>query len=168
MVQHVSIVKILLQYLRKTACISFENIKGLGIYQKFIFWRCQNMLMLSFNLHNETHNHVVVCLLKKIRFISGFSQKISSRKHANINVQLMNIKIAGWRHPWCLRLLGFLSSRILQNNYFGFYSAEICRYKVLFFAKAATNPFRIGVHFSEFSKNHCVKVINNQGQKLAM
>ena len=46
-----------------------------------------------------------------------------------------------------------LSSRILQNNLSDLYSVEICHNKVLFLAKATTNPSRIGVHFLSFQKS---------------
>ena len=44
-------------------------------------------------------------------------------------------------------LFCLLSSRILQNNFLDLYLVEIRRYKLSFFAKAATNTSRVGSPF---------------------
>ena len=40
-----AVLEISLQYLSKTARKSSENIERLGIFYKFIFWRCRIMLI---------------------------------------------------------------------------------------------------------------------------
>ena len=50
------------------------------------------------------------------------------------------------------RLFHLLSCRILQNNLLDLFLVEICHYKLSFFAKAAANPCRIDLHFSQFFK----------------
>ena len=65
------------------------------------------------------------------------------------------------------RLFRFLSSRILQNNLLDLYLVEICWCNLSFFAKAAANPCRIDFHFSQFLKDHCMKLITDCGAETA-
>ena len=81
------------------------------------------------------------------------------RKASRLKNMLLTADSANYRNKdsycFCALMFAFiviLSSRILQNNLSDFYSVEICHNKVLFLAKATTNPSRIGIHFLSFPK----------------
>lgn len=118
-------------------------------------------LVFRQNIVYETFKHkfaVTAVIYIKIMGFEGKNME-QRRKASPLKNTLLTADSANCRNndSYCFLALtfvfiGILSSRTLQNNLFDLYSVEICHNKVLFSAKATTNPSCIGIHFLSFPK----------------